>query len=290
MRKENWLGWAGGAIALALLVFVGVTSITSIQQGQEQRAIADGHRNNEIYHLEREPIPEQAAAADLQHKALEQAEDGTAFPQPLKLDFQPLAEAVDSIRKVPSSVIPERDRTRTIDFEGQTYWVYAKPDPHVPTERFIGLLSGDSVYELGTIGGDVYEKDIVVDKADVFGASYSRLRGACGANCAVERYVRLENGIPVQNLFFNYHTQLGDWNRDGINELVYSDTSIPVNTILVRFKNDRLEAVDLGVLLQAKGGVIYNRDTNAFEAYIPFNDKPVEYVYELEDMLVHRIL
>ncbi|MBD3921264.1 hypothetical protein H8B09_21025 [Paenibacillus sp. PR3] len=283
MRKDVWLGWAGGAITLALIV---VVAVTIVQQRQEQPAIADGHANNKVYYPELESNNEQVAAPD-QSTIPEQPEEEMTFPQELQLTFRPLEEAVTSIQKVPSSSIPERERTRTIDFEDQTYWVYTKPDRD-PTERFIGLLAGDSIYELGTIGGDVYEKDIVIDQADLFGTTYSRLMGICGADCAIDRYVRLENGIPVQNLYFNYHTWIGDWNHDGIKELVYSDTSIPVNAILVRPKDDQLEAVNLGELLQAKGGILYNNETNTFKAYIPFNDKPAEFVYASGDKLVQK--
>lgn len=291
MRKDIWLGWVGGALVLALFVFV---VVTIIPRQQEQPAIADGHANNKIYYPELETNNEQASATDQQLSTSdqsttpEQTVEEMNFPQELKLTFQPLPEAVESIRKVPSSTVSESDHKRTLHFEGQTYWVYAKPDNDDSTERFIGLVADDSIYELGIIGGVVYEKDIAIDQTDLFGRNYSRLSGACGANCVIERFVRIENGIPVSNLFINYYTQVGDWNRDGVNELVYTDTSIPVNAILVRLKDDQLEAVNLGELLQAKGGILYDKEKSTFKAYMPYDDNPAEYVYEPGDMLVQK--
>jgi hypothetical protein len=99
----------------------------------------------------------------------------------------------------------------------------------------------------------------------------------------------LVEGIPVENLFFNYSTQAADWNNDGINELIYSDSSIPVNSILMRRNGNNLEAVNLIDLLGAKGGVIYFNASNAFNAYMPSNDKPAEFVYASGDKLVQNV-
>ncbi|GMK39993.1 hypothetical protein PCCS19_30480 [Paenibacillus sp. CCS19] len=287
VRRDLWLGWAGGAIVLVVVVLV---ALTAVKEQREQPANVDGHQMNEVDHPELEKRNEQSAVTD-QSAALDNSDEEMTFPQEVKLTFQPLADSELPILKVLRSSIAPNDHTRTIESEGKSYWIYAKPNNDDSTERFIGYAAGDYIYELGTIGGDVYEKDVAIDQVDLFGNSYARILGACGANCAVEHYVRYEDGIPVRNLYFNAHTQLVDWNHDGINELVYTDSGMPIHSILVRFSisGDQLEAVNLAELLQAKGGVIYSSESNTFKAYIPFSDKPAEYAYESGDRLVQNV-
>lgn len=273
------------------MVAVVFVAITVINQQREQPTIADGIRNNERNGLEEAATTSEATATDEAENLPAEAVEGPIFQQEYKLNFEPVTDAVQPILMVKASSIAEGNRVRTIDIDGQTYWIYAKPDAVAidSTERFIGLVVDSDLYELGTIGGDVYVKEVAIEKVALFGKDYMRLSGLCGANCVINRYVQVDGGVLVRNIYFNYPTQAADWNNDGINELIYSDSSMPVNSILVRFKGDQLEAVSLIDLLQAKGGVTYDSDSNTFNAYMPFNDTASEFVYEPGDKLIQNV-
>ncbi|PWV98607.1 hypothetical protein DFQ01_1166 [Paenibacillus cellulosilyticus] len=273
--------WVAAAVSLAAVVIV---AINFIAEQREEPTIADGIRNNELH-----PPKEAAVTTSETVKFIETPTAESIFQQQYKLNFKPVTDALQPIQKVKASSVATDDRVRTINIDGQTYWIYTRPSSDDPTEVFIGLAAGSDLYDFGTIGGDVYAEEAAIDKVELFGASYMRLSGFCGANCAVDRYIRMKDGVPVQNIYFNFPTQIGDWNHDGQNELVYSDSSMPVNSILVRFQDDKLEAVSLMELLQAKGGVVYDSGTNTFNAYIPSSDKVTSFVFESGDKLVQNI-
>jgi|GEM_PF-1660972 len=186
------------------------------------------------------------------------------LPEQAELIFRPMADAVQPIKAVDSASIPDSARTRTIEYDGHRYLVYTKPDAD-SYERFIGMMGDGVVYPLGTIGGDVYEKQIEIGSVDVFGQSYVQLTGYCGANCMVTQLVRLSDGVPKQRLFINYPVIASDWNGDGTAELVYME-GMPIDTVLLQLRNDQLVYASANEAVKSPVGIIYNIRQRQLEA------------------------
>ncbi|WP_040712662.1 hypothetical protein [Paenibacillus curdlanolyticus] len=199
------------------------------------------------------------AEAEQQTEAKQQA-------SPVPLAFKSMASGVEKIQPLRS--LAKSDIIRTIAYGAYTFVVFSLPEAADSMERWIGLKHDNIVYRIGTIGGEAYESQIEVGSIELFGQSYIRLTGYCGASCAVEHYIEVKDGMPVPLLFLNAHApaRAADWNGDGVNELIYEE-GMPLDVVLIQRREGKLVYASVGQALHATQGVSYEDGERRFVLY-----------------------
>ncbi|MWC27854.1 hypothetical protein [Paenibacillus sp. MMS18-CY102] len=149
---------------------------------------------------------------------------------------------------------------------GYTFIIFSQPKAADPEERWIGLERDGAVYRIGTIGGEAYESQVEASSVALFGQPYICLAGYCGANCAVEHYIEVKDGMPVPLLFLNAPARVADWNGDGMNELLYQE-GMPLDVVLIQRWGGKLISASVGEALHAAKGVSYDDAARRFILY-----------------------
>lgn len=151
-------------------------------------------------------------------------------------------------------------------------------------EPIIGIVSDDSVTEIGTLFEDHYLNELFIEKVDVFGEDVTAIQALCGSSCAVTYLLSLHDET-YECYSINGALQYIDLDKDGSKEVIAHTGSTISEIELYRKHNDQIEKASINEALADKEGVAFNAEKGTFE--VAHQGKRLAYKFDSTDYSLH---
>lgn len=144
---------------------------------------------------------------------------------------------------------------------------------------YAAYQSGNSLYDIGAVGGEVYMDDLSVTELSLFNRSLLRTIGSVGANASIYRYFSIADGTIEPFLTVdNGHAREIDVDGDGVMEVI-SSHGLPMQTFLYKWQDDQFMMANVNEALGAVS-VYFDEQANDFKVQYEVGGVEKSFIYK----------